>query len=521
MGFDDVTTHTERWVSHISEKIASLFSSHLRKLYKLEINNMFKVKKFKQALVSESYPIFSLSHDNWDDFGTKCTFHLRYHKSQLESVLIGEVKILQKKEDTTELPSEFHSLNDKYISLGQDIDYYSNLINIIGGSESELILEALNDISWDQNKTDGFEGESAYRNSLFRNNSASSAFRFGRSVILGEDFDENFSFKYNSYIDGADGPFTITVDFDEKDILPGRIVCVIGRNAVGKTQLLGNLAKDLVQVGRVSQKTVDDKNQRFDGNRPIFNRVITVSYSAFDKFIRPKKPQASYVYCGIRNENGTLSKTSLIENYKKNLLKINELGRKDDWISFMSEILDNSSGDFLDQLKVELDNDANDDALSLLSSGQSILAHFVTALVARIQQNTLVLFDEPETHLHPNAVAHLFNVMNKMLKRYNSFAIIATHSPIVLQEIPRKRVILLTREGNSTISTNMQFETFGENISELTKHVFDTATIPNYYKSVLKRLSNRLSFEQVNKLFENNLSFNAKAYLLAQYGDTI
>ncbi len=177
---------------------------------------MFKVKKFKQALVSESYPIFSLSHDNWDDFGTKCTFHLRYHKSQLESVLIGEVKILQKKEDTTELPSEFHSLNDKYISLGQDIDYYSNLINIIGGSESELILEALNDISWDQNKTDGFEGESAYRNSLFRNNSASSAFRFGRSVILGEDFDENFSFKYNSYIDGADGPFTITVDFDEK-----------------------------------------------------------------------------------------------------------------------------------------------------------------------------------------------------------------------------------------------------------------------------------------------------------------
>ena len=100
----------------------------------------------------------------------------------------------------------------------------------------------------------------------------------------------------------------------------------------------------------------------------------------------------------------------------------------------------------------------------------------MTALVARIQQNTLVLFDEPETHLHPNAVAHLFNVMNKMLKRYNSFAIIATHSPIVLQEIPRKRVILLTREGNSTISTNMQFETFGENISELTKHVFDTAT---------------------------------------------
>lgn len=482
---------------------------------------MFKVKKFKQALISDSYPVFSLSSDNWDDFGTKCTFHLRYHKSRSDAVFIGEVKILQKKKDITKLPNEFHILDNEYISLGQDIDYYSNLINIVGDSESENVLEALNDISWSPNKAEGFEGDSSYRNALFRENSASSAFRFGRSVILGEEFNEKFSFKYNSYIDGADGPFTIAIDFDEKDILPGRIVGIIGRNAVGKTQLLGNLAKDLVQVGRVSQKTVDDKNQRFEGNRPIFNRVITVSYSAFDKFIRPKNPQASYVYCGIRNENGVLSKSSLIENYKNNLLKISELGRKDDWISFMSEILDNSSDAFLDQLKIELDNDIDNDALSLLSSGQSILAHFVTALVARIQRNTLVLFDEPETHLHPNAVAHLFNVMNKMLKLYNSFAIIATHSPIVLQEIPRKRVILLTREGNSTISANMNFETFGENISELTKHVFDTATIPNYYKSILKGLSNRFSFEQVNELFDDNLSFNAKAYLLAQYGDTI
>lgn len=92
----------------------------------------------------------------------------------------------------------------------------------------------------------------------------------------------------------------------------------------------------------------------------------------------------------------------------------------------------------------------------------------------------MILFDEPETHLHPNAVAHLFNVMNKILKEFNSFAIIATHSPIVIQEIPRKRVILLTREGNSTISSPMNFETFGENVSELTRHVFDTVNIPNY-----------------------------------------
>jgi len=481
---------------------------------------MFKVKGFKQSLVSETYPIFSLSTDNWDDFGTKCTFNFFYHESESDVVRIGQVKILQKEKDTTQLPDEFPGLDETYISLGQSLDFYETLVNTIGSEESEKVLDALNDIAWSPNKAEAFEGYSAYRNALFRENSASSSFRFGRSVILGEEYDENFSFNYTAYIEGADSPFTITVDFDEHDILPGRVVGVIGRNAVGKTQLLGALAKDLVQVGRVSQKTVDDKNKRFEGNRPIFNRVITVSYSAFDKFIRPKNPQASYVYCGIRNENGVLSKTSLIENYKKNLLKIDELGRKNDWVSFMSEILDNSNDEFIYQLENELINEVNDNALSLLSSGQSILAHFVTALVARIQNNTLVLFDEPETHLHPNAVAHLFNVMNRMLKRYNSFAIIATHSPIVLQEIPRKRVILLTREGNSTISTNMNFETFGENVSELTRHVFDTVSIPNYYKNVLKILAKTKSFEEINSLFDDNLSFNAKAYLLAQYGGT-
>lgn len=65
----------------------------------------------------------------------------------------------------------------------------------------------------------------------------------------------------------------------------------------------------------------------------------------------------------------------------------------------------------------------------------------------------------------------------------------------------------------------MSFETFGENISELTRHVFDTVSIPNHYKLVLKKLSRTMSFDEINDLFDNGLGFNAKAYLLAQYGD--
>ncbi|WP_405079567.1 hypothetical protein [Pectobacterium carotovorum] len=283
---------------------------------------MFKVKEYKNQLQSNTYPIFSISTDSWDDFGTVCTFHLCYHESISERMEIGKFKILQIDQNSTKLPDEFPYLDTKYISLGQSLNFYKKLLKSVGRTKSEKVLEALNDISWQPYKSENFESKSQYRNALFRENSALNAFRFGKSIILGEEFDEEFSFKYTNFIEDSESQFTINVDFDESDVLPGRIVGIIGRNAVGKTQLMSSLAKDLVQVGRVSQKTIDDKDNKFNGKRPIFNRVITVSYSAFDRFIRPKNPQASYVYCGIRNEKGSLSKSSLIENYNSNLSRI-------------------------------------------------------------------------------------------------------------------------------------------------------------------------------------------------------
>lgn len=484
---------------------------------------MFQFRVAGKSQTTWPYPFFLLSGSNWDDFGTKSSFAIHYYKSSNELIKMGEIKILAEGVSVTALPREFSSLDPSCISLGQSLSFYENLSSLFNIEECEVILNSLNDIAWKPSKSEAFESKSSYRNSLLRENEARSSLRFGRSIILGEAYDEHFSFEYTASIEGANNPFSISIDFDEEDPIPGRIVGVIGRNAVGKTQLLGNLAKDLVQTQKVSQKTVDDRNKKFEGNRPVFNRVMAISYSAFDKFSRPKDHYASYVYCGIRNDNGVLSRKHLIENYKQNLLRIRELNRENTWVKAMSEILDNKNDEFHiklnEEIEIDFSNEYDDGALSIMSSGQSILAHFITAVIARIQEHTLILFDEPETHLHPNAVAHLFNVLDRILKRYDSFAIIATHSPIVIQEIPRKRLILLTREGNNTLNTPMEFETFGESISELTRHVFDTVSTPHYYKKVLKSLSENRSFEEVNNLFDDGLSFNAKSYLLGQYGD--
>lgn len=319
-------------------------------------------------------------------------------------------------------------------------------------------------------------------------------------------------------IPGAEEPTECFVDFDQTDPVPGRIVGIIGRNAVGKTRFLAQLAEDLVQIRQTSVEKAIERDEKFKGERPIFNRVITISYSAFDKFTRPKSQQASYVYCGIRDEKGGLSRRSLVEAYKANLQRIRDYGRQMIWIKFMQEILGDQSQGFIEHLNTEIATETQEDeALSLLSSGQAILANFITSLVAWLEPNSLVLFDEPETHLHPNAVASLFNVFHMALKQYESFAIIATHSPVVIQEIPSKRVILFERRGNVTTAERLPVETFGQNISELTRHVFETIQISTFYRSVLDNLSHRKSFNQVMELFDNNLSINAQSYLLTRY----
>lgn len=56
--------------------------------------------------------------------------------------------------------------------------------------------------------------------------------------------------------------------------------------------------------------------------------------------------------------------------------------------------------------------------------------------------NSLLLFDEPETHLHPNMIFKLVKSLYKILETEESYAIIATHSPIIIQQVPSKNILI-------------------------------------------------------------------------------
>jgi len=488
----------------------------------------FLVRSRGTAITKTPLPLFALTTDRWDDFGHEVQLHLSYFDAQGRETSLGTVKILQKTSGPSEsivvasrtrLPASFKELGDEFISLGQGENYYTKLHQLLGPKAGDVLV-ALRDIAWQPALAADFEPTSAFRNAMMRENGAHRSRRFGRGWAQGEKVTEKLSFEYSGVIDGATEPIEVSIAFNGKDPLPGRIVGIIGRNAVGKTRFLARLGEDLAQISRTSAERLAEREERFPAGRPLFTRIIAISYSAFDRFKRPPADaSSSYVYCGIRNDKGGLSRSALIEAYRKNQKRIRDRGLQSEWTEYMKTILGDLSEGLTESLKEEISDSKQDDqALSLLSSGQSILCHFVTALLAWIQPNTLVLFDEPETHLHPNAVASLFLVLEDILRSFDSDAIVATHSPVVIQEIPAKRVLVFRRAGDVTVAEPLGLESFGESVTELTRHVFETIEVESLYRRTLKEISSDESAEEVMARFGHGLSLSAQAYLLAQYG---
>lgn len=454
--------------------------------------------------------------DGWDDYNFKTLHHLCLFKKNGEKVELGDVKILQNGALRSTIPERFTSLEPEFYSLGQDLKYYERFAKHRPKTHREA-LGALNDVVVKPQLLDDIETSSGFRNSLTRFNAAKLALRDGLATLEGQHLEKGYKFAYSGRIPGAEVDLSMDVDLQPDDPVPGRVFAIIGRNGVGKTQFLAKLARDLATTRRVSRETATQVESSFSPVRPLFSRVIALSFSAFDKFQRPEPEKFfSYIYCGVRDDSGGLSKKALEAKNLDYLKRIIEQSRELTWTRHIANVMDvpRSSIDISKHIR-ELESNVTPS----MSSGQSILSYFISAALAYLKEGSLVIFDEPEIHLHPNAVALLMQTLQALLDEYDSYAIIATHSPVVIQEVPRKRVVRFEREGNITTSQSLGHESFGENIAELTRMVFETVEIPNFYKKVLRELAEDNSFDAVSEMFDDKLSLHATAYLASLYED--
>jgi ABC-type multidrug transport system ATPase subunit len=462
----------------------------------------YAIGRFNKLPRNASRPCLSLTADSWNDFGYSTLFTLKYFTAD-EEIELGQVKISNDQQPAkTKLDDEFERLPANFFSLGQSLSYYEN-IRKLKKDIREDILASLQDVIFHPNLYEQFGALEVFQSSLMRYSEASLVMRNAGQLFKAPAPAEQTrcSFLFEVKMKEADTPHTLSVTLGNEPRLPDRMMALIGKNGTGKTWFLGRLAAalsgDEVKVGT------------FEPQRPGFRNVIALSFSAFDKFNRPDSTRTfSYTYIGVYDADGNfLTRNKILAKTRMAADVVTKKKRIKLWEEMIEHSLDKETMKLMREYLFKSGNEKA--ALPKLSSGQRVLLSTITQLVATIEPESMVLIDEPEIHQHPNSVAGMMFALNTLLSKFESFALIATHSPLVIQQIPARYVRVFLRVGNVTVIRELRNECFGENLTAITQEVFQTNSTKSLYEEWFKQATADMNEKQLLGLFPNGLSFNA------------
>ena len=509
----------------------------------------FLVKK-PSARTPREYPYVILDQDNWDDYGYKTTFQATLHLSAEEKIELGNLKIMRRDQQggCTKMPRRaFKELPEVYASLGSDLNYYETLYKL-GRPVFRPYLKGLRDIAFDDDSRAGVEDLEGYRVSLLRFSGAERTITDATKLLKAATApvrrrSAGFKVKFKTRVARSANSFKIEFDFQRQKRLPNRINALIGYNGTGKTKLLSNLAIVASGYGYASKEDLLERTAgRFIGTKPPFKTVVVVSYSAFDTFVIPGRTDEEkirleergeifgYVYCGLREraEHNQLdaepsyrlrTPREIEQEFLTALGRVRESERLDALLDILKPLLRDPSFQQigLTHLYANRDNSKIGELFRDLSSGHKVVLKIVTELTAHIAGSgpTLVLIDEPETHLHPPLLAAFLKSVRACLERFDGYAVIATHSPVVLQETPARYVRVLRRAGEQSRIVGTSVETFAENIGVITQEVFNLSDGTTDWHDTLRLLAHRHTLDEIEQMFGKRLSFAARSYVLS------
>ena len=155
------------------------------------------------------------------------------------------------------------------------------------------------------------------------------------------------------------------------------------------------------------------------------------------------------------------------------------------------------------------------DRFMSLSSGHKVVLLTITSCVAEIEERSILFLDEPENHLHPPLLSALIRTLSDLLRKRNGVAIVSTHSPIVLQEVPKSCVWLLTRYGQEDIKPErLKGETFGSALGSLIDDAFGFEVNQSGFHKLMEEAAERYDdFDQAAAAYRGQLG-NEAAILL-------
>lgn len=487
--------------------------------------------------------IFSPVDDSWNDFTYKCRYKylISYGDARREikgQLFLGFIAFDEKIDASGRISTDFdvaeaHELPSFFTLLG-GMGEYRYFVSEHGIDESNYLLLALNDLVASKRVARRSKlVENAIKTDVFnlafmRDSERFFTFHNADSLLDGLDGEKfsgistNLSLSYQ--LAGFSKQHRFDLNFDTDSILPKRIGVLIGRNGLGKSQALHTIVSSLVKG-----------DQRFSDRelgRPIISRLLAIATPGETvNTFPPERPNKRIKYRRLILNRGARNKISRgFCDLCVQLVRSGEfIGGYDRWGLFKESIkffpgiknivLPLSRGTSVasdhifkvkgkyyvplmqlnrggEQAMLEIQGrvtNANpmifiDDKVCPLSSGQLAFIKFVIQACLFVENGTLVLLDEPETHLHPNFISEFVRILDRLLKLTGSIAVLATHSAYFVREVPRTQVLVFRESADGELSIqNPRLKTFGADVGAISYFVFEDEITNALVEDILER----------------------------------
>lgn len=437
--------------------------------------------KFLTLSPNTAAPVEAQAHDtilrpiSWDDHGSQVLFHVSRSTDDAGELPIGLIKILRVGSNRPALASEFEQLDDRYCAMGQGPNFYRSVRKQADARELLLALRDLTVLPKLERRT--LAAQDQVQHTLLRMSSA----RFAYAQETGE-LDQDIRFRVSQQVHGFAGRHEVEFHFSREQVL-GRMVVLVGENGTGKTQFLNRLIYPTLGIHDPQQREIDSV--------PPISRLILLSFGAFDRVRIPRyvgdHSVIPYDYCGLRRYVDPMRSEDVVDvpfalqQLGAAYRELGRMGREAQWRAYIGEYgLRPPGAGYFEQWVGER------------SAGQKFVCFVLTHLLAKLEPGALVVFDEPEIHTHPKMLSTLMRHLGELLATHDAFAIVATHSPVVLQEVPARQVRVFRVGGEPERPVPHIFEypreCFAESLDEIVKSGFGLEIRDTNYMKRLREL---------------------------------
>lgn len=439
-----------------------------------------------------------------------------------------ELSDVRKLEDMLQSSSELtiaaHE-SQRFFMMFPSLDDYRRVVGGMGVETARKLLISLRDVvalaefQPKSNIPKLAAGTKVFQKSFVRTAESFFAFKNAGSVLHGLEAEQfrrmSKNIHVNFQLSGRKNRHELKFQFDHGADLPKRIAVVIGKNGVGKSQALGTIVRAALAG---STKSLNEGNEK---SRVLMNRLLafapTNEFASVFPGERRKNAKVWYKRFSLNRGGSTRRSIGIadmvlqvarsqgyIGNYSRWNIFLAAIQALSDWEQIalprtgkgqppiqLSDLRDN--GDAAGDLTLTAELGVVDDLLldlfvSIdgrrepvrfvngqsypLSSGEISFLRFAAQASLYIENGSLLLMDEPETHLHPNFIKQFVVMLDNMLKLTGSAAVIATHSVYFVREVFSEQVTVLEVVDGVVRTEPLRLQTFGADIGAISYFVF-------------------------------------------------